>query len=65
MTRAVQQSRRNCLCRKKLWSRGDTRCTFVNEIVGLDLVLSLLPKTIAFSGADVLALVEPGLYSKR
>ena len=40
------------------FSRGDSHCTFVNEISGLSLVLGLFPQTISFDGDAV-------LYSKR
>jgi hypothetical protein len=45
-------------------SRGEPRCTFVNEIIGLPLVLCVFPQVHAFSGDAVLQLVEPGLYRK-
>jgi hypothetical protein len=45
-------------------SRGEPRCTFVNEIVGLPLALSLFPQVFDFPGEAVLALVERGLYRK-
>jgi hypothetical protein len=45
-------------------SRGEPRCTFVNEIVGLPLMMSLFPKVYDFAGDAVLSLVEPGLYKK-
>jgi hypothetical protein len=44
--------------------RGEPRRTFVNEIIGLPLALSVLPETIEFPGDAVLELVEPGLYRK-
>ena len=45
-------------------SRGEPRCTFVNEIIGLPLALSVFPQSLAFSGDAVSKLVEPGLYRK-
>jgi hypothetical protein len=36
----------------------------VNEIVGLQLALSLFPQVVDFLGDEVLNLVEPGLYRK-
>jgi hypothetical protein len=45
-------------------SRGKPLCTFVNEIIGLPLALSLFPQVFDFSGDEVLMLVEPGLYRK-
>jgi hypothetical protein len=45
-------------------SRGEPTCTFVNEIIGLPLALSIFPKVYEFSGDAVLELVEPGLYKK-
>jgi hypothetical protein len=45
-------------------SRGEPRCTFVNEIVGLRLAMSVFPKVYDFAGDAVLSLVEPGLYKK-
>jgi hypothetical protein len=45
-------------------SRGEPTCTFVNEIVGLPLALSIFPQVYEFSGDAVLELVEPGLYKK-
>jgi hypothetical protein len=44
--------------------RGEPRCTFVNEITGLPLVLSIFPKVFTFPGDAVLKLVEPSLYRK-
>ena len=46
-------------------SRGDSRCTFVNEIAGVRLVLDLFPKILEFHGNAILKYVEPGLYSKK
>jgi hypothetical protein len=45
-------------------SRGEPSCTFVNEIIGLPLALSVFPQVHDFSGDAVLGLVEPGLYKK-
>jgi hypothetical protein len=45
-------------------SRGERPCTFVSEIIGLPLALSVFPKVYDFSGDAVLSLVEPGLYKK-
>jgi hypothetical protein len=45
-------------------SRGETRCTFVNEIVGLQLALSMFPQVLDFPGDAVLRLVQRGLYRK-
>ena len=45
-------------------NRGEPTCTFVNEIIGLPLALSIFPKVNEFSGDAVLELVEPGLYRK-
>jgi hypothetical protein len=45
-------------------SRGEPRCPFVNEIIGLPLVLSVFPQVYDFPGDAVLQLVEPGLYKK-
>jgi hypothetical protein len=45
-------------------NRGEPRCTFVNEITGLPLVLSIFPQVLMFSGDAVLQLVERGLYHK-
>lgn len=45
-------------------SRGKPRCTFVNEIIGLPMALSVFPEIIEFSGDAVLTLVETGLYRK-
>jgi hypothetical protein len=47
-----------------LSSRGEPRCTFVNEIIGLPLALSVFPRVYEFPGEAVLELVEPGLYKK-
>jgi hypothetical protein len=46
-------------------SRGDSCCTFVDEIPGLGLVLGLLPNSHEFSGEQLAQFVEPGLYSKK
>jgi hypothetical protein len=46
-------------------NRGDSRCTIVNEVAGVALVLGLLPHQIEFHGAAVLDLVEPGLFAKK
>jgi hypothetical protein len=46
-------------------SRGDSRCTFVDETPGLGLVLGLLPNSYEFSGEQLAQFIEPGLYSKR
>jgi hypothetical protein len=40
------------------------RCTFVNEIIGLPLALSVFPQVLDFTGDTVLDLVERGLYRK-
>jgi hypothetical protein len=45
-------------------NRGESRCTFVNEIIGLPLALSVFPQVFDFPGEAVLELVEPGLYRK-
>ena len=45
-------------------SRGEPRCTFVNEIIGLPLAMSVFPKVYDFPGNAVLWFVEPGLYKK-
>lgn len=50
--------------RRSLHTRGDPRCTFWNETLGLRLVLDLLPKRVDFKGDAILDLVTPGLYSK-
>ena len=55
---------RNSLLQQPLQCRGEPRCTFVNEIVGLPLVLSVFPQSYQFGGDAVLELVEPGLYRK-
>ena len=46
-------------------SRGEPRCPFVIEIIGLPLALSVFPQVYDFSGDAVLQLVEPGLYNSR
>ena len=46
-------------------SRGEPSCTFVNEIIGLPLTLTVFPQVYDFPGDAVLALVEPGLYKKH
>ena len=45
-------------------NRGEPRCPFVIEIIGLPLALSVFPQVYDFSGDAVLQLVEPGLYKK-
>jgi hypothetical protein len=45
-------------------NRGEPRCTFVNEIIGLPLALSVFPRVYDFPGDALLELVEPGLYRK-
>lgn len=45
--------------------RGDSRCTFVNQISGLRLALSIFPQRLDFKGNAILDRVTPGLYSKR
>lgn len=45
-------------------NRGEPLCTFVNEIIGLPLALSLFPQVFDFAGEAVLTLVERGLYRK-
>ncbi len=45
-------------------SRGKPLCTFVNEIIGLPLVMGLLPQVLEFQGDAVLELVERGVYRK-
>ena len=45
-------------------NRGEPRCPFVNEIIGLPLALSVFPQVYDFPGDAVLQLVEPGLYKK-
>ena len=42
----------------------DSRCTFVNEIMGINLVRQMFPQLLDFQGDAVLQLVEPGLYRK-
>ena len=44
--------------------RGEPRCTFVNEIIGLPLALTVFPQVYDFPGEAVLELVEAGLYRK-
>jgi hypothetical protein len=44
--------------------RGEPLCTFVDEIIGLPLALSLFPQVFDFEGEAVLSLVERGLYRK-
>jgi hypothetical protein len=46
-------------------SRADCRLTIVNETAGVSLLLQLMPKTVAFKGDAVLALVQPGIYRKH
>lgn len=64
-TRTHAKSWRKSLSENVLDDRGDTRCTFVNEITGLNLVLSLFPQVIEFTGDMILQYVQPDLYSKR
>lgn len=45
-------------------NRGESLCTFVNEIIGLPLALTVFPQVYDFPGDAVLVLVEPGLYKK-
>jgi hypothetical protein len=45
-------------------SRGEPLCTFVNEIIGLPLALTVFPQVYDFPGDEVLQLVEQGLYKK-
>ncbi len=45
-------------------SRGEPRCTFVNEIIGLPLARGVFPEVLDFPGDAVLELVEPGHYQK-
>ena len=47
-----------------LVSRGKPLCTFVDEIIGLPLVMGLFPQVLAFEGDAVLELVERGVYRK-
>ncbi len=44
--------------------RGDSCCTFVDEISVLTLALSVFPQVLDFQGDAVQSLVEPGLYRK-
>jgi hypothetical protein len=44
--------------------QGEPLCTFVNEIIGLPLALSVFPEVYDFTGDAVLPLVERGLYRK-
>ena len=44
--------------------RGEPSCTFVNEIIGLPLALSVFPEAVDFPGDSVLQLVERGVYRK-
>jgi hypothetical protein len=44
--------------------RGEPLCTFVDEIIGVPLALSLFPQVYDFQGEAVIALVERGLYRK-
>ena len=53
-----------CLLLPLRLCRGEPRCTFVNEIIGLPLALSLFPQVYDFKGEAVLALVERGVYRK-
>ena len=66
--RKWKSRRETFLDRLNRWSRnvnrGEPRCTFVNEIVGLPLAMSVFPKVYDFAGDAVLSLVEPGLYKK-
>ena len=55
---------RNLLSRLALRCRGETLCTFVDEIIGLPLALGVFPEVLDFPGDAVLKLVEPGLYRK-
>ena len=48
----------------RLTCRGEPLCTFVDEIIGLPLALTLFPQVYDFAGEAVLALVERGLYRK-
>jgi hypothetical protein len=45
-------------------SRGERRCTFVDEIIGLPLALGVFPEVFDFSGDAILELVERGLYHR-
>jgi hypothetical protein len=45
-------------------SRGEPLCSFVNEIIGLPLALTVFPQVYGFLGDAVLELVEPGLCKK-
>lgn len=45
-------------------SRGEPLCTFVTEIIGLPLALTVFPQVYDFPGDAVLQLVQPGLYKK-
>jgi hypothetical protein len=46
-------------------NRGDWRCTFVNETIGLSLIRGILPQRINFKGDALAAFVEAGLYAKK
>ncbi len=52
------------LSQRALRCRGEPLCTFVDEIIGLPLALSLFPEVYDFQGKAVLSLVERGLYRK-
>lgn len=44
--------------------RGEPRCTFVIENMGLSQALDIFPQVLEFHGEAVLQLVETGLYHK-
>ncbi|HTQ38660.1 MAG TPA: recombinase family protein [Pirellulales bacterium] len=46
-------------------SRGDRRCTIVNETIGLSLIRGILPQRVCFKGDALDAFVEAGLYAKK
>jgi hypothetical protein len=59
-----KKASRKLFSRLVLQCRGEPRCTFVNEIIGLPLALSIFPEVHEFPGDAVLELVERGLYRK-
>ena len=46
-------------------SRGDSPLTFVDDIAGQRLALSVLPSYVHFDGLSVLSLIQPRKRSKR
>ena len=46
-------------------NRGDSICTFVNEVAGSKLVWQVFPQTLSFHGDEVLRLVQKRLYRKH